>query len=53
MPQLIDKIPHDFTKTNGNNFYSQFLNKKINFTWIFDLDFCQDIVASCSGIVAL
>ena len=23
-----DKIPHDFTKIDGNNFYLQFLNKK-------------------------
>ena len=28
MPQLIEKIPHNSTKTNGNNFYLQFLNKK-------------------------
>ena len=35
-PQENDKIPHHFTKIDGNNFYSQFLNKKIDFTMIFE-----------------
>ena len=53
MPQENDKILHNFTKSDGNNFYSQFLNKKIDFTTIFEFYLWQGIWESFPGIVAL
>ena len=53
MPQEIDKIPNKNNKTDEYFLFLESLNKNIDFTTIFQINFYYSIVEKCNSVWAL